>query len=46
MSAVSPNGVLGDPAGASAREGRELLERATADLRTFVARWLGAESRA
>ena len=44
--AVSPNGVLGDPAGASAREGRELLERATADLQAFVARWLGAEIRA
>jgi mycofactocin system creatininase family protein len=45
MRAVSPNGVLGDPAGASAQEGRELLERATADLRAFVARWLGAELR-
>jgi mycofactocin precursor peptide peptidase len=28
---VSPNGVLGDPAGATAAEGRRLLERATAD---------------
>jgi mycofactocin precursor peptide peptidase len=41
--AVSPNGVLGDPAGASAKEGRELLARATAELREFVASWLGAE---
>lgn len=30
--AVSPNGVLGDPAGASADEGRALLEELTADL--------------
>jgi mycofactocin precursor peptide peptidase len=28
---VSPNGVLGDPAGATAAEGRRLLERATAE---------------
>jgi len=28
---VSPNGVLGDPAGATAAEGRRLIERATAD---------------
>ena len=28
---VSPNGVLGDPAGATAAEGRRLLEHATAD---------------
>ncbi len=41
--AVSPNGILGDPTGASAAEGRELLERAAADLREFVASWLGAE---
>jgi creatinine amidohydrolase len=40
--AVSPNGVLGDPRGASAAEGRELLERAGAELREFVASWLGA----
>jgi len=30
--AVAPNGVLGDPAGASAAEGRELLAAAAADL--------------
>jgi creatinine amidohydrolase/Fe(II)-dependent formamide hydrolase-like protein len=41
--AVSPNGILGDPAGASAAEGRELLDRAAAELREFVASWLGAE---
>ena len=41
--AVSPNGVLGDPTGASAAEGRELLDRAAAELREFVASWLGAE---
>jgi creatinine amidohydrolase len=40
--AVSPNGVLGDPTGASAAEGHELLDRAAAELREFVARWLGA----
>jgi mycofactocin system creatininase family protein len=34
--AVSPNGVLGDPAGASASEGRALLAAAIADLRAFV----------
>jgi mycofactocin system creatininase family protein len=36
--AVAPNGVLGDPTGASAEEGRELLAAARADLRAFVAR--------
>jgi mycofactocin system creatininase family protein len=41
--AVSANGVLGDPAGASAAEGHELLDRAAAELRGFVASWLGAE---
>jgi mycofactocin system creatininase family protein len=34
--AVSPNGVLGDPSGASAEEGRELLRAAIADLRAFA----------
>jgi len=41
--AVSPNGVLGDPAGASAEEGRELLERAAAELHEFVETWLRAQ---
>ncbi|MDA0174295.1 mycofactocin biosynthesis peptidyl-dipeptidase MftE [Solirubrobacter taibaiensis] len=37
--AVAPNGVLGDPAGASAEEGRALLARAVADLVAFVDAW-------
>lgn len=36
---VSPNGVLGDPAGASAELGRALLDQATADLIGAVAEW-------
>jgi mycofactocin precursor peptide peptidase len=34
--AVSPNGVLGDPAGASAEEGQVLLDALVADLAAFV----------
>jgi creatinine amidohydrolase len=41
--AVSPNGVLGDPSGASAQEGRELLDRAAESLRTFVSEWIGTQ---
>jgi mycofactocin system creatininase family protein len=38
---ISSNGVLGDPEGASAAEGRALLEAMTADLAAAVsARWL------
>jgi len=37
--AVSPNGVLGDPGGASATEGEELLAGAAAELEQFVAAW-------
>ena len=37
--AVSPNGVLGDPAGASATEGAALLGRLTADLLATVDAW-------
>jgi creatinine amidohydrolase len=37
--AVSPNGVLGDPSGASAAEGSRLLDAAADDLVTFVDRW-------
>jgi mycofactocin system creatininase family protein len=37
--AVSSNGVLGDPMGASAAEGEALLAAATTDLCTFVDRW-------
>jgi len=37
--AVSPSGVLGDPGGATAEEGRALLDRLTADLLAEVAAW-------
>ncbi|CCG05597.1 mycofactocin biosynthesis peptidyl-dipeptidase MftE [Blastococcus saxobsidens] len=37
--AVSPNGVLGDPAGASADEGADLLGALTARLATAVRSW-------
>jgi creatinine amidohydrolase len=37
--AVSPNGVLGDPAGASAAEGARLLEHLAADLAAAVEAW-------
>jgi mycofactocin precursor peptide peptidase len=37
--AVSPNGVLGDPAGASAAEGAALLGRLLTDLLAAVDRW-------
>jgi creatinine amidohydrolase len=37
--AVSPNGVLGDPTGASAGEGRTLLDTMAADLVSAVAAW-------
>jgi creatinine amidohydrolase len=39
--AASPNGVLGDPTGASAAEGAELLGRLEADLAAAVSNWLG-----
>ena len=39
VAAVSPNGVLGDPAGASLEEGRHLLDRLAADLLAAVAEW-------
>ena len=38
---VSPNGVLGDPAGASAAEGAALLDALVADLDASVRAWLG-----
>ncbi|MDA0185646.1 mycofactocin biosynthesis peptidyl-dipeptidase MftE [Solirubrobacter phytolaccae] len=38
---VAPNGILGDPTGASADEGRELLARAVAELIAFTTDWLG-----
>jgi creatinine amidohydrolase len=37
--AVSPNGVLGDPTGATAEEGEALLSRLTADLEAKVVSW-------
>ena len=40
VAAVSPNGVLGDPAGASAAEGERLLARMAAQLVASTARWL------
>ena len=40
--AVSANGVLGDPTGATAHEGRELLDSLAADLRAAVDRWIVA----
>nr|WP_222132542.1 mycofactocin biosynthesis peptidyl-dipeptidase MftE [Pseudonocardia sp. C8] len=39
VAAVSPNGVLGDPAGASAGEGRELLTAIVAAARAAIAVW-------
>lgn len=39
VAAVSPNGVLGDPAGATAAEGEALLARLTRDLVEAVAAW-------
>jgi creatinine amidohydrolase len=39
VAAVSPNGVLGDPAGASAAEGEALLDRWTDDLVAAVQAW-------
>jgi len=39
---VSPNGVLGDPAGADGREGERLLDAAVADLCSVLAGWAAA----
>lgn len=39
VKAVSPNGVLGDPAGASAAEGAAMLDDLLADLLTSVSAW-------
>jgi creatinine amidohydrolase len=38
--AVSENGVLGDPTGASADEGRRLLNAAIDDLEALVIDWM------
>lgn len=40
VAAASPNGVLGDPRGATAREGEELLEELVGRLRERLDRWL------
>ena len=42
VGAVSANGVLGDPTSASAPAGAELITRAVAALRAFVADWTDA----
>ncbi|WP_300007779.1 mycofactocin biosynthesis peptidyl-dipeptidase MftE [Pseudonocardia sp.] len=39
VAAASPNGVLGDPRGATAQEGAELLEAMVTRLRDRLARW-------
>jgi mycofactocin precursor peptide peptidase len=39
VAAVSPNGVLGDPAGASADEGERLLAAMSDALRAAITRW-------
>jgi mycofactocin system creatininase family protein len=39
VGAVSPNGVLGDPTGASVAVGEQLLTEAVAALTQFVSRW-------
>lgn len=41
LRAVSRNGILGDPGGASAAEGAALLAAATDDLAAFVTGWAG-----
>ncbi len=40
LAVVSPNGVLGDPAGASSDEGRSLLGAAVEDLTSVIDRWV------
>jgi creatinine amidohydrolase len=44
LRAVTDNGVLGDPAGASAEEGEALLLEALDDLETTVIAWLTTDS--
>lgn len=39
VAAVSPSGILGDPAGASAAEGEDLLRAAAAELAAAVREW-------
>jgi mycofactocin precursor peptide peptidase len=40
VAAVAPNGVLGDPAGATAEEGGRLLDALATDLASAVAAWV------
>jgi creatinine amidohydrolase len=42
VAAVSPNGVLGDPRGATADEGQALLDDLLADLAAAVQAWVTA----
>jgi len=42
VAAVSPNGVLGDPTGATAAEGAALLDELAADLLAWVSAWEAA----
>jgi mycofactocin precursor peptide peptidase len=42
---VSANGVLGDPAGATAEEGTVLLDELTAAVDRFVTDWVGVDGR-
>lgn len=44
VAAVSPNGVLGDPTGASAMEGVQLLDAAVDDLAAGVLAWPGPDA--
>lgn len=44
VAAVSPTGVLGDPAGATAAEGVELLNRLATRLDAAVGRWLAGQT--
>jgi mycofactocin precursor peptide peptidase len=39
VAAASPNGVLGDPGGADAESGSEILEAMVGRLRDALARW-------
>jgi creatinine amidohydrolase/Fe(II)-dependent formamide hydrolase-like protein len=43
LRAVTDNGVLGDPSGATAEEGQRLLLEALDDLEVRVASWLRTE---
>ena len=42
VGAVSPSGMLGDPAGASAAEGGAVLATLLADLTSSIQNWWGA----